>query len=171
MTQLLVAALLLLTAGALAALFARGPADPGRLSRMLPLVGGTLAGVLVIAALANRVPPSPPAPPDLPLEGAMDDYVTSERCRSCHPRHYDTWYASYHRTMTQVATPESVMADSTAFRCASAGAATGWFRDGDALFGEMPAPGGGGPIAVPLKQTTGSHHTQVYWYPAGTAAP
>ena len=40
-----------------------------------------------------------------------DGYVTSDTCISCHPREYASWYRSYHRTMTQVASGESVLAD------------------------------------------------------------
>ena len=29
----------------------------------------------------------------------------------CHPWQYETWYGSFHRTMTQVATPDTVRAD------------------------------------------------------------
>src|SRR5438874_5839953 len=36
------------------------------------------------------------------------EYVRSETCRSCHPDQYASWHRSFHRTMTQVATPETV---------------------------------------------------------------
>lgn len=37
-------------------------------------------------------------------------FAGSSSCRSCHAKEYDTWHNSFHRTMTQVATPESVIA-------------------------------------------------------------
>ena len=43
-----------------------------------------------------------------PIEVQGDGYVSSDTCRTCHQHNYDTWYDSYHRTMTQVATTESV---------------------------------------------------------------
>ena len=43
-----------------------------------------------------------------PIEVQGDGYVSSHTCRTCHQHNYDTWYDSYHRTMTQVATTESV---------------------------------------------------------------
>src|SRR5262245_56286807 len=36
-------------------------------------------------------------------------YVRSDRCQSCHPREYATWHDSFHRTMTQIANPETVL--------------------------------------------------------------
>src|SRR6185503_13479320 len=35
-------------------------------------------------------------------------YVSSANCRSCHPDQYASWHRSYHRTMTQLPTPENV---------------------------------------------------------------
>src|SRR5471032_1915100 len=48
---------------------------------------------------------------DRPVQVAEDGYATSESCRPCHPSQYDSWRESYHRTMTQVATPDAVVAD------------------------------------------------------------
>ena len=50
-------------------------------------------------------------PSDRPVEVASDRYVSSRTCRACHPSQYASWHASYHRTMTQVATPQSVAAN------------------------------------------------------------
>ena len=53
--------------------------------------------------------PLPPASQFRPLEVRSEGYVSSETCQSCHRSEYETWYASYHRTMTQAASPQSVM--------------------------------------------------------------
>ena len=45
-----------------------------------------------------------------PIQVATGGYASSRACQACHPREYATWRQSYHRTMTQVATPESVEA-------------------------------------------------------------
>lgn len=37
-----------------------------------------------------------------------DDYVTSSACRECHAKEYETWHASYHRTMTQEANANTI---------------------------------------------------------------
>lgn len=47
---------------------------------------------------------------NLPREGGPEGYVSSDACRACHPSQYESWHRTYHRTMTQVATPESVKA-------------------------------------------------------------
>ena len=44
----------------------------------------------------------------LPREGRPGGYVSSNTCQSCHPREHASWQMSYHRTMTQYATPDSV---------------------------------------------------------------
>src|SRR5689334_20204451 len=41
----------------------------------------------------------------LPREGRPGGFVSSDSCQSCHPREYHTWHGSYHRTMTQYASP------------------------------------------------------------------
>jgi len=46
-----------------------------------------------------------------PNQVVQADYTSSNSCRACHPSQYATWHASYHRTMTQVASPETVVAD------------------------------------------------------------
>ena len=37
-------------------------------------------------------------------------FAGSKSCRACHVREYATWHQSFHRTMTQVATAETVIA-------------------------------------------------------------
>src|SRR5215472_16913430 len=44
-----------------------------------------------------------------PVQVESQRYVSSNECRSCHPREYESWFSSYHRTMTQLAAPETVM--------------------------------------------------------------
>src|SRR5918994_1402035 len=46
-----------------------------------------------------------------PIQATESEFTSSDGCRACHPSQYASWRASYHRTMTQVATPESVLAD------------------------------------------------------------
>ena len=46
----------------------------------------------------------------VPLAGPNAEFATSNACRSCHPSEYGSWHDSYHRTMTQIASPESIAA-------------------------------------------------------------
>jgi len=168
-SELVVAAVLGLLAGSLATLALRreGP----RWAAAAALVGaGSLAagGSLILAAATHRVPPAPPRPDDLPLEAAAPDDATSRACRACHPDQYASWHASYHRTMTQVATPDTALGDFSASEVAFAGERYRMFeRDGQLFAQKRPAQGNGGHTELRLVQTTGSHHLQVYWVAAG----
>jgi hypothetical protein len=115
------------------------------------LAGAAIVGLFLVAgvatlALAMRARDDAPAA-DRPLRELAGGYVGSEACRACHPSQYHSWHASYHRTMTQVATPETVLAP-TGGELA---------RRGETIVaGDQP-----------LALITGSHHMQSYWTPAG----
>lgn len=47
----------------------------------------------------------------LPEVGRPGGYVSSAQCKSCHPKQYDTWHDTYHRTMTQHASKNTVLGD------------------------------------------------------------
>src|SRR5436309_15583448 len=75
------------------------------------LVAG-VCGLAVLTALVwyiwpARVTPAPTRPVALPTGG----YVGSAACRNCHQSEHGAWHDSYHRTMTQAATDESVLGD------------------------------------------------------------
>src|SRR6266498_2143678 len=44
----------------------------------------------------------------IPRVGRPEKYARSDSCRACHPDQYASWHRSFHRTMTQVASDESV---------------------------------------------------------------
>src|SRR4051812_13614638 len=48
---------------------------------------------------------------DRPVQIPSRGYASSQPCIACHPSQYAAWHRSYHRTMTQVATPETVVAN------------------------------------------------------------
>lgn len=102
-----------------------------------------------------------------PIMAEQNGYVTSDKCRSCHQEQYESWFESYHRTMTQVASPESVKApldgsfhsvDGFGFRIES---------EGDNVFIDMPGAIPGQRERRHMALVTGSHHRQVYWYETG----
>ena len=107
-----------------------------------------------------------------------DEFVSSNRCRSCHPSEHASWHRTYHRTMTQPALAESVVGDFDGSSIMSDGLAYRVFMKGEEFWAEMPDPEemmyvvqGGKP--TPLEEiprverqvvmTTGSHHYQTYW--------
>ena len=140
------------------------------------------AGVLLVASIgvgvALAVNPDRGVPEsevdNRPVQVAGDGYVSSETCRSCHPSEYETWYGSFHRTMTQIATPETVRADFDAVRVENTHGRPMWLeRDGDELWAEFDDPGWQGPeterprIRRQVVMLTGSHHQNIYWYATG----
>src|SRR5262245_22910169 len=64
------------------------------------------------AAISSLPPVRPEREIDYrPVQLEEDGYVSSQTCKACHPSQYGTWHASYHRTMTQLATPDAVRAN------------------------------------------------------------
>ena len=136
------------------------------------LVASIGLGVALAVSLARGVPES--EVDNRPVQVDGDGYVTSETCRSCHPSQYDTWYGSFHRTMTQVATPDTVRADFDGVRVESThGRPMLLERDGDELWAEFDDPGWEGPeterprITRQVVMITGSHLQNIYWYATG----
>ncbi len=128
---------------------------------------------IALALTADRpVPESEVA--DRPVEVTADGYVSSDTCRACHPSEYESWHGSYHRTMTQVATPDTVSADFDGVQVdAVHGSPMQLERREDELWAEFDDPGWEGPdaerprIRRRVVMMTGSHHQNVYWYATG----
>jgi hypothetical protein len=117
----------------------------------------------------------PTPPPDRPQEVARPGYITSDSCKSCHPSQYDTWHGSYHRKMTQVASPETVIGDFDDKVFEAKGHSYRLFRKGEEFWVEMDRiefgalkPSKPERIERHIIQTTGSHHMQIYWFASGT---
>ncbi|MDE2657988.1 MAG: hypothetical protein OSB61_11075, partial [Verrucomicrobiota bacterium] len=74
----------------------------------------------VLFAINLTAPPEPPRqalgqaqPPfasTLPFRRDDGEYAGSDSCRDCHANEHKSWHASYHRTMTQLMSPETVRA-------------------------------------------------------------
>lgn len=110
------------------------------------------------------------------------EFAGSGSCRSCHISHYESWHHSYHRTMTQLASEESVLAPFDGRVLQSDDSRCTVERDGKWFVVEMPDPDweaanlregiGKGEadqaprIRLPVVMTTGSHHLQTYWVPS-----
>jgi len=108
-----------------------------------------------------------------PIEVDSEGFVTSKTCQSCHPGEYHTWHASYHRSMTLLPKPESVLGDFDGVEVSFNGHAYKLERRGDEFWAELddldPAPPG---VMRPrirrrIELVTGSHNVQVYWYATG----
>ncbi len=107
-----------------------------------------------------------------PVQDPQDGYVSSNTCEACHPREYDTWHSSYHRTMTQVATPNTVLPDFAGVRVdAVRGNPMQLERRGDEFWADFDDPdyhgSGERRITRQVVLMTGAHQQQQYWYATG----
>ena len=108
-----------------------------------------------------------------PIEQTSRGYVASDNCRECHQHHYDTWHSSHHRTMTQVPTKDSVIADFENKVLVHSGREFRFFHEDDDYFMEVksasPAADGKSPPIQKFKIVlmTGAHHQQGFWCETG----
>jgi hypothetical protein len=109
-----------------------------------------------------------------PIEVPHQGYVASDACRECHPQQHASWFASYHRTMTQIAQPDVVLGDFNDVKLSQQGRDYHLREVDDVCWVEMldPAaiPGTAAAsqrVQRPIVMTTGSHHMQAYWFPVG----
>ncbi len=129
---------------------------------------------LSVAALTSRPRATPEAEIDnRPIQLPEGGFVSSQACEACHPAEYETWYGSFHRTMTQVASPGTVQADFDDVTVSDvAGRPMQLERRGDEFWAEFDDPGWEGPgfererprITRQVVMITGSHYQQIYWY-------
>jgi len=140
-----------------------------------------LAGLLMLAALVvGRQAGSPPQGLSsledfrpVEMAGKADDpYASSSSCVECHQQQYNSWHASWHRTMTQVAQPTTVLGDFDNVQTQAYGKGISLSREDDQFWVTMHDPNQEAAndstiIRRPIVMTTGSHHMQVYWYATG----
>ncbi len=111
-------------------------------------------------------------PANRPVEKLTAGYMSSATCRACHPGNYTSWHASFHRTMTQVAGPQTTAANLDGLELSHAGWDYRVERQGDAYQVRRRASGAtAGDFSAPqqIVLTTGSHHLQIFWLETGAA--
>ena len=137
-------------------------ASPARLAP-----GLAAAALLALGCGRDAAAPESAAPEaERPRIEAHGGYLGADSCRACHPRQYETWHASYHRTMTQIVTPASLAGPLEGSEQLHAGRRYRLVQEGDAIWAETLAAH----AAQPLRRervllSTGSHHFQTYWVP------
>lgn len=111
----------------------------------------------------------------IPAYSTDGGFVRSDTCRECHPQQHASWHRSYHRTMTQLASTETVVAPFAGTELEFQGMVYRLERNEDRFFVSVLPPGhvrmsggaaGDGDHPVDRREivmTTGSHHIQVYW--------
>jgi hypothetical protein len=109
-----------------------------------------------------------------PTAISSDGYVGSNACKECHKREHETWHASYHRTMTQVASEQSVVGNFDDVELESYGQVFHLWKDETGHWVEFDNPPKEGEESAQNKRIrrqvvlcTGSHHMQVYWLSTG----
>lgn len=158
-----------------------------------------LAGVLLRSGPERRLQPEAPAPAQSPAlaeaqivrQPGLEEFlpktlepeygfVGSDACRSCHTAEHASWHDSYHRTMTQPATPQNVQAPFDGMTLDFNGKTAVLTRLGDEFWVEIDDPdwerrqaklgiGSVQPVSMAprvskqIVMTTGSHHKQTFW--------
>jgi hypothetical protein len=137
---------------------------------------GWLALVLATAwGAVSYAPPDRAREPitDRPVEEAHGGYVTSRACKACHPEQYATWHRSYHRTMTQSASMDTMMGPVDGVVVSSRGRPFALSRRGKEVWVEMDDPDWTGKdgeaprVSRQIVQSTGSHTEQFFWIASG----
>jgi predicted CXXCH cytochrome family protein len=146
------------------------------------LGAATIAGALTLSKRQEtRVKIAIERKQTMPVGDRGDGYARSETCASCHPREHQSWFKSYHRTMTQVSSPETILGKFDDVELDWAGSRYKLGHDGEGFFVEMDDP-----LWRSRKRTaeqslletpprlklrtgllTGSHHMQVCWVSTG----
>jgi hypothetical protein len=145
------------------------------LGRFRAVIVGAVVAWLALAA-SKAVHPrgdfvSEAATVGRPIRIPVDDYVSSTTCKACHPHQYRTWDDSYHQSMTQLASRESVLGEVPAtINYGGEKYHLAW-KD-DEFWIDIPNPDPRPSAAEPrirrqVLMTTGSHHEQIYWYASG----
>ena len=97
-----------------------------------------------------------------------DGYLGSDSCKKCHEDYYQSWHASYHRTMTQPVTPATAPAAIIDGSVQVQGQTYTFSRRDDDFFVELNDPiANGKRMTRRLVLMTGSHHAHVFWYESG----
>lgn len=161
------------------------PRRRGRLVVVLLAAVSAAYGVFHTAANDRRLADAARLQGEIPALGRPEDGFTSSRaCRACHPDQYSSWYRSYHRTMTQLATPETAVGDFDGVTLESRGrtyrletrAGKLWVETVDPswerqllLAGRNPDQVSEPPLArLQVVMSTGSHRMQTYWVATGS---
>ena len=97
-----------------------------------------------------------------PLVHRQDGYAGAAACRSCHPDQHASWSRTFHRTMTQTASEESIRGAFDGREVRYAGRSARPFRENGRFLIEVPAAAGDTRIAE-VALAVGSRRYQQYF--------
>lgn len=108
----------------------------------------------------------------VPSEGRPGGYVSSNTCQGCHPAEHASWHQSYHRTMTQFASSDTVKGPFAGVPPLPVhDGKLHLYRQGNEYRVRLEANPGAAAIGSPtdwrVGMLTGSHHLQLYWMSDG----
>jgi hypothetical protein len=152
---------------------------PGTRTLRGPLLSGALlSGACYWFWKTDAAPEHSAEHPSVRVAAAAEGYAGSGACRSCHPSEYASWHQSYHRSMTELPSEESVRAPWNGSQSDFDGNSYRLFRRNGEFWVALPdpdelaqrvrtgEPSDGVPrVERPVVMTTGSHHYQAYWVP------
>lgn len=104
----------------------------------------------------------------LPIIGGTEGYAGSESCRECHVDQFQSWHRSYHRTMTQLPSPDSVKASFDNVTLTNNRTEIFLSHRGGEYWARFSNIDSGEALEVRMGLVTGSHHMQVFWVPEGS---
>ena len=139
---------------------------------MLTRAVAVVTGIVIVAVLISAIIPGPAETEteasiisNRPVIFRLPEYVGAAACQECHQEQFDAWHVSYHRSMTQVVTPETAP-DVIRDRTVSVEGETYRFeQEGDRFFVRFNDPTvNWQPRRRQLVMMTGSHHMHVFWY-------
>jgi len=131
-------------------------------------------GVFAAFSVAPKPVPQPimtQKPPSVVSLSKAGGFVGSTACKDCHTEQHASWHRSYHRTMTQHATPDTVVAPFRNEQLEFEGQQYSLSREADRFYVSVSAPYQATHSLSEFHpserrevvMTTGSHHMQVYW--------
>lgn len=126
---------------------------------------GLVMTALTLAAHWQSTPPE-----NRPIQQLDADYVSSDTCLACHPGNHASWYASYHRTMTQVAKRDNLAAEMDGLAVSYADMDYLAERRGEDYFVRSKptgAPAANYDNGRQIVLLTGSHNLQIFWLETG----
>ena len=110
----------------------------------------------------------------LPYRRDDNEYAGSSSCKECHTEEHKSWHNSYHRSMTQIMSPETVKAAFNGQSLIFEGESFTMHKRGEEYWTTIESidaiknsPNGNDPNAIDVRMgmVTGSHHMQVFWLP------
>jgi predicted CXXCH cytochrome family protein len=160
-----------------------------RLTPALSIVLVSLGQSSVLYRTCGQEPANVNAHPRLPAQLTHNEqFASSTSCQECHPKQYMSWHRSYHRTMTQAASPENFVGRFDGTQIDSNGLLYRVFMRNGQFWADMPDPDemlnrqrtyelktqrgissatltwdGIPQVERQVVMSTGSHHYQTYW--------